>query len=163
MNSVKTAEDIMVSIGDYGTIPESATVFEAIRALRQSFHRDGKAWYGHRTVVVLDSRGSLTGILTLRGLLRAAGFRELDEDAGLKAESWGWYYTSRQREEMGIKVRDIMRPIGLATVKSDTPVVEVAQALLKHGVNSLPVFRANELVGIVRTLDVFMVIDEYFY
>lgn len=152
----------MVAIEDYATIKESATVFEAIKALRQSFHRDGKAWHGHRSVVVLDDRGKLTGILTLRGLLRAAGFRELDEDMSLKAESWGWYYTSQLREEMGIKVRDIMRPIALATVKSDTPVADVALALLRHGVNSLPVFRAGELVGIVRTIDVFLVIGDFF-
>ncbi|KJS00863.1 MAG: hypothetical protein VR68_06095 [Peptococcaceae bacterium BRH_c4a] len=158
----KTAEDIMVAIGDYAAITEDATIFEAIKVLRQTFHRDKKAWYGHRSAVVLDSKGNLTGILTLRGLLKAAGFRELDEDAGIKSESWGWYYTSGLREEMNIKVRDVMRPIALATVKSETPVSDVALALLKHQVNSLPVLRRGELVGIVRTIDIFLVMGDFF-
>ncbi|MHB8158253.1 MAG: CBS domain-containing protein [Desulfocucumaceae bacterium] len=162
MSQAKTAGDIMIAINDYSTIAETATIFEAIKALRQSFHRDGKAWYGHRSVVVLDSKGKLTGILSLRGLLRAAGFRELDEDIGIKSESWGWYYTSQLREDMGIKVRDVMRPIALATVRQDTPVSEVALSLLRHKVNSLPVFNGAELVGIVRTIDIFMIIGEYF-
>lgn len=158
----KTAEDIMVAIGDYTTITEDATIFEAIKVLRQTFHRDGKAWYGHRSAVVLDHKGRLTGILTLRGLLKAAGFRELDEDMGIKSESWGWYYTRRLREEMNIKVRDVMRPIALATVKAETPVSDIALALLKHQVNSLPVLKRGELIGIVRTIDIFLVMGDFF-
>ncbi|MFZ5595716.1 MAG: HPP family protein [Bacillota bacterium] len=156
LQETKTAGDIMVPIDDYATISQNATIFEAIRVLRRSFHRGGKAWHGHRSVAVLDDSGRLTGILTLRGLLKAAGFRELDEDINLKAESWGWYFTSRLRQEMGIKVRDVMRPIELATVKAETNVNDVALALLKHGVNSLPVFKGDKLVGIVRTIDIFL-------
>ena len=159
----KTAEDIMVVIGDYATITEDATIFEAIKVLRQTFHRDGKAWYGHRSVVVVDHKGSLTGILTLRGLLKAAGFRELDEDMGIKSESWGWYYTNRLREEMNIKVRDVMRPLALATVKAETPVSDIALALLKHQVNSLPVLKNGKLVGMVRTMDIFLVMGDFFH
>lgn len=162
MGEGKTAEDIMVPIDEYYTISGEATLYEAIKVLRSSFHRDGKAWYGHRSVIVLGNGGGLEGILSLRGLLKAAGLRKLDNDPDFKAESWGWYYVSRLRSQAKLRVRDVMRPLAVATVNAGDNVSEVALALLKHQVNSLPVLKKGRLVGIVRTMDIFMVIGEYF-
>ena len=162
MAGVKTAEDIMVPIGDYNTISENATLYEAIKVLRGSFHRDGKAWYGHRSVIVLGISGDLVGILSLRSLLKAAGLRKLDNDPDFKAESWGWYYINRLRTQSLMRVRDVMRPLAVATVDAGENVKDVAVSLFKHQVNSLPVLKKGRLVGMVRTLDIFMVIGEYF-
>jgi CBS domain-containing protein len=152
----------MVAIDDYITISEEATLYEAIKILRSSFHRDGRAWYGHRSVIVLGKSGQLVGILTLRGLLKAAGLRKLNDDPNFKAESWGWYYVNRIRTESRMKVKDVMRPLALATVNHSDKVRDVARSLLRHRVNSLPVLKKGRLIGIVRTIDVFMVIGEYF-
>ncbi len=162
MSGEKTAGDIMVPIDDYCTVSEDATLHEAIKVLRSSFHRDKRAWYGHRSVVVLGRGGELVGILSLRDILKAAGLRQEDDDPDFKAESWGWYYVNRLRTQAKIRVRDIMRPLAVATVNDGDSVAEVALALLKHRVNSLPVLKKGRLVGMVRTLDVFMVVGEYF-
>ncbi|MCL6634525.1 MAG: CBS domain-containing protein [Peptococcaceae bacterium] len=162
MANKKTAEEIMVPIGDYNTISDGAAIYEAIRVLRESFHRDGRAWYGHRSVVVLNKDGEPSGILTLRGILRAAGLRELENDPDLKAESWGWYYINKLREESRLSVRDVMQPIGLAAVRAGDELTGVARALLKHSVNELPVVKKGKVVGIVRSFDVFMAMDPYF-
>lgn len=158
----KTAEDIMVHLHDYSTISEKATVHEAIQVLRESFHKDGRAWYGHRSVIVLSVTGEPTGILTLRGILWAAGLREIEKDPDLKAESWGWYYVDKLREESRLRVRDIMQPLGLAAVRDRDDLTDIARALLKHNVNSLPVIKKGQVIGIVRAMDVFMAMDEYF-
>ncbi|MCL6479264.1 MAG: CBS domain-containing protein [Peptococcaceae bacterium] len=152
----------MVPINDYNTISENATLYEAIKVLRSSFHRDGKAWYGHRSVIVLGGGGELVGVLSLRGLLKAAGLKELDDDPDFKAESWGWYYIDRLRKESRLKVKDVMRPLAVATVDAGDSVREAALSLLKHQVNSLPVLKEGKLVGMVRTLDIFRTIGEYF-
>ena len=157
----KTVEDIMVSVDDYQKIPEDATVYEAIKVLQNSFHRDKKAWHGHRSVLVLSNKGEFVGVLTVRGLLKAAGLRELLEDVNIKAESWGWYYMHKLKEE-SIRVRDVMRPINSASVGAGDDIYEAAKALLKYNVNSLPVIKNNQLIGIVRTLDIFTVIKDYF-
>jgi len=159
----KTAEDIMVPINSYASIDMNATLYEAINVLRNSMHSEGKAWHGHRSVLVLGDGGKLVGILTMRNLLRAVGLKELADDPEIKAESWGWYYVNQLREETKMRVRDIMRPLELFTVDASALVIDVALALLKHQVNSLPVIRQGRPVGIVRSIDVFMVIDEYFY
>lgn len=158
----KKVKEIMVPIEDYSTISENATIYDAIKILQQSFHRDGKAWYGHRSVIVLGEDGSLTGILTLRGLLKAVGLRELDEDINIKSESWGWYFTHKLRKESKMQVKDVMRPLALATVNTDTDIASAAITLLRHQVNSLPVLKDGKPVGILRTLDIFRVIGQYF-
>ncbi|SFG01746.1 CBS domain-containing protein [Desulfotomaculum arcticum] len=158
----KTAEDIMISISDYVTISEKETLYRAIKVLRDSFHKDGRAWYGHRSVIVLGQSGELVGVLSLNEILKAVGLKELNNDPNFKAESWGWYYINSMREHAKLIVRDVMRPIALATVDARDSVSEVAQALLKHKVNSLPVLKRGKLIGMVRTLDIFMVVGDYF-
>lgn len=162
MGRGKTAEDIMVPIDDFNTISEDATLYDAIQVLRRSFHRDGTAWYGHRSVIVLGNTGDLVGVLSLRGLLKAAGLQALDNDPEFKAESWGWYYVNRLRTQARMRVRDVMRPLAVATVDAASSVSEVAMALLKHRVNSLPVLKKGKLIGMVRTLDIFLVLGEFF-
>ena len=157
----KRAEDIMVPIDDYQRINEDTTIYEAIKVLQSSFHKDGKAWHGHRRVIVLDKKGELVGVLTLRGLLKVAGLKEMVEDVHVKAESWGWYYMNRLREGARLQVRDVMRPLCVATVDAKDNIYKVAASLLRHKVNSLPVLKDGRLIGLVRTLDVFTVIDDY--
>ncbi|SFG64984.1 CBS domain-containing protein [Desulfotomaculum arcticum] len=159
----KTAADIMVPIDSYVTINKDATLYEAIIALRGAMHSEGKAWHGHRSVLVLGDGGKLVGILTMSGLLRAAGLKEIDDDPEIKAESWGWYYVNQLREETKMRVRDFMRPLDLYTVDASVAVIDIALTLLKYQVNSLPVLKQGKPVGIVRSLDVFMVIDEFFH
>lgn len=158
----KTARDIMVPINSYMTISENATLHEAIKVLRNSFHRDGRAWYGYRSVIVLGAGGDLVGVLSLKGLLRAVGLKELDNDPNFKSDCWGWYYVNRLREQSKLRVKDAMRPLAVATVDAGDDVNEVAAALLKHNVDSLPVLSSYELVGMVRTVDIFMVVGDYF-
>ena len=157
----KRAEDIMVPIDDYQRIYEDTTIYEAIKVLQASFHKDGKAWHGHRSVIVLNKKDELVGVLTLRGLLKVAGFKEMVEDIHLKTESWGWYYLNRLREGTRMQVRDVMRSLGVATLDAKDDIFKVADSLLRHQVNSLPVIKNGRLIGLVRTLDVFTVIDEY--
>jgi len=153
----------MVSLNDYVSISEDATLFDAIKELKHAMHSRGGAWHGHRSVLVLGNEGKLAGLLTMSGLLRAAGIKELDEDPNIKAESWGWYYVHKMRQESKVRVRDIMRPLEMYTINPDASILEVALALLKYQVNTLPVLQKGKPIGIVRSIDVFMVIDEYFH
>ena len=153
--------DWSVTPFDMAKVPPLA-IFNAYTLYTTEANRDGRAWYGHRSVIVQDGAGKPTGILTLRGILRAAGLRELDSDPDLKAESWGWYYIKSLREESKLRVRDIMQPLGLAAVRAGDDLTAVARTLLKHNVNSLPVLKNGRVVGIIRATDVFMTMDEYF-
>ncbi|MDQ0286756.1 CBS domain-containing protein [Desulfofundulus luciae] len=156
------AREIMIPIEQFTTITADATLHEGIQALRQSFHREGRPWHGHRILIVLDENGNLEGILTLRGILTAVGLYELLRDPLFKSESWSWYFLRKLREGSRMRVRDIMRPVPVATVQADDELLDIVRAFLRHNVNSLPVLDRGRLLGVVRTVDVFKVLSDYY-
>ncbi|OAT80817.1 CBS domain-containing protein [Desulfotomaculum copahuensis] len=160
MPSDRRVREIMVSLRDYSAVQAEAPLAEAIRALRESLHQEGRVWYGFHSVLVLDHRQQLVGLLTLRSLLRAIELAELRHDSQLKGSSWGWYYANRVQKNSGLRVKDIMRPLTLATVESEETVFQAAVKMVAHRVNSLPVLEKGRVTGIVRTIDVFQVIGE---
>lgn len=156
------AREIMIPIEQITTITADATLHEGIQALKQSFHREGKPWHGHRVLIVLNEKGNLEGILTLRGILTAVGLYDLIRDPLFKSESWSWYFLRKLKEGARVRVRDIMRPVPVATVQADDEFLDVVRALLKYNVNNLPVLEHGRLLGIVRTVDVFKVLSDYY-
>ncbi len=152
----------MIPLEELPTIEAGATLYEGIQALRQSFHRQGKPWHGHRILIVLDAEGRLSGILTLRGILMAVGLYDLLNDPLFRAESWSWYFLQKLKEGSLLRVCDVMRPLEVATVQADDEIMDVVRALLRHGVNSLPVLEGGRLLGVVRTVDVFKVLSAHF-
>lgn len=151
---------VMVPLNDYSTICEDATIKEAIAALRASFHRSTGTWHGHQSLIVLNQEEELVGLLTLRSLLVTLGIRDLAEDIWIKAETWGWYFLNRLREQANVRVKDIMRPIELATVNADDDVLKASFSFFIHQVNSLPVLDRKKVVGILRTIDAFKIIRD---
>ncbi|MGQ9557746.1 MAG: CBS domain-containing protein [Desulfurispora sp.] len=151
--------DIMVPVEDYITIYEDQSIWEAIKKMRQSFHEVSGALHGHRSMLVLDRAGNLTGIVTLKSLLRALGLKDLVDDVHIRAESWGWYYTQGGK----MCIRDVMRPISLATVDVRDDIYRAAEILLRNNINSLPVLDGGRLAGIIRTMDIFMALDSMFW
>ncbi|MBE3586090.1 MAG: CBS domain-containing protein [Thermoanaerobacter sp.] len=156
------ARDVMIPIEQIPTITADATLHEGIQALRQSFHREGRPWHGHRILIVLNNDGKLEGILTLRGILTAVGLYDLIRNPLFKSESWSWYFLRKLKEGSRMKVRDIMRPVLLATVQAGDELLEVIRTFLKYNVNSLPVLERGNLLGVVRVVDVFKVLSDYY-
>ncbi|MCS5694971.1 MULTISPECIES: CBS domain-containing protein [Desulfofundulus] len=156
------ARDVMIPIEQIPTITADATLHEGIQALRQSFHREGRPWHGHRILIVLNNDGKLEGILTLRGILTAVGLYDLIRNPLFKSESWSWYFLRKLKEGSRMKVRDIMRPVLLATVQASDELLEVIRTFLKYNVNSLPVLERGNLLGVVRVVDVFKVLSDYY-
>ena len=64
--------DIMIAIDSYSTVNDDANLEEAVKVLHKSFYRDDKGiTYGHRSVLVINKAGELTGILTIQSILQA--------------------------------------------------------------------------------------------
>jgi len=160
MPGERKVREIMISLRDYSTVQAEAPLGEAIKALQESLHQDGRVWYGFHSVLVLDREQRLVGLLTLRSLLKAIELAALHRDALLRGASWGWYFAGRVHRQSGVRVRDIMRPLSLATIESEETVFQAAVKMVAHRVNSLPVLEKGRLVGIVRTIDIFQLIGE---
>lgn len=159
MSRIIKVRDLMVPVKEHPVIYEDAPVAEATRELRSSFHEKDGTWYGFQSLLVLDRKERLVGILTLRGLLKAFKIQAL-YDHLLKGDPSGIMFIKPFSNSLEITVKDIMRPLKLVTVQQDSSILEAVQIICRKKVNSLPVMDDHKLVGIVRTLDLFWSVGE---
>ncbi|MBM7856153.1 CBS domain-containing protein [Desulfohalotomaculum tongense] len=153
--------DVMIPIDDYLTVCEEDSIHTAIRTLRTSiFHNDSGSSYGHQTLLVLNNEGDFTGILTLHDLLKAVELKDHYNDPWLKSASWSWFFINRIHQAEGVKVKEIMRPIFLVTVNAHQTIQDAVKKMFSQDENFIPVLENDVPVGIIRTIDLFWVIDE---
>lgn len=154
MITAQAVELYAVPLDNYLTVQEGEKIYSALKTLNDSMHRGG-AWQGHRLVVVVNDSGQPTGLLTLKSVLRAVGFKMLEEDPFFKAECFSWYYISKTRRNGGITAREAMRPLGLFSIGGKNTVREAARMFARHGINYLPVTDGENTVGILSRRDLF--------
>jgi len=155
----RLVRSIMAPIEEYPVVYEDAMVIEAIETLRESFHQKDGTWYGFQTLMVLNRKDELVGILTLRGLLVALRLRDIVEHI-LKGDPTGLFFTPHLQSDLRINVRKIMRPLNLITVQEDAGIMEALLIIVKNNINSLPVLSGARPVGVVRTIDLFWFVGE---
>jgi CBS domain-containing protein len=115
--------------------------------------------------VVLDGEGEMSGILTEVDVIDVARVVEGEEDAGEsfadQDDEWMWegikavgnrYMPTRNVELPAGPVSEFMTADPV-TVNARRTVQEVAQVLLEHDVEQVPLVRADGLAGIVRDVD----------
>jgi CBS domain-containing protein len=164
----RVAGDLMVPIERYPHLPASASLREAVAAIRRGMtEAEGS---GFRRVLVLDERGGLAGILTIPALLKALEPKSLktgpapvaqgyaaiaDPEAGFALELY-W-----ERVLDGAAVPDLERTAGAlvqparATVTPDVRLARALGLMLAHETPMLPVVALGRVVGALRLVDVF--------
>ena len=148
-------KDIMNPISDYLS-PED-TLQQAVTKMRESRRLDR---LGVKGIVVLDARGELVGILSIKDILRATIPVYLD----LKISRFSW---DGMLEEMAkrvacSKVKEYMST-QLITVSEDASLMACADLLIKKNLQRLPVVnQENKVVGIVYIRDLYNVISKLF-
>jgi CBS domain-containing protein len=110
---------------------------------------------------VLDEEGRLVGVVSLTDLaenasehpdIAAAGARARRDVRGLDERPAGGNLARLHDEPEDLLVRDIMTPT-VYTVPEDTPVPEIARAMIAGRIHRLFVTRQRRVVGIVTPLD----------
>lgn len=153
------AKDIMLPLEEYSTVSEEESVRQAIYTLRMSIRKDKTgAYHGHRALLVLDDQGRVSGLLTLLDLLKAVVINDHFNDPWVRASSWSWYFIKNIHESEGTRVKEIMRPLHLVTVKTDQPLPEVIKKMIFQEESLVPVLDNNVPVGVIRTVDLFWVL-----
>ncbi|HWD08512.1 MAG TPA: CBS domain-containing protein [Actinomycetota bacterium] len=106
-------------------------------------------------VPVVNEAGQLIGIVTEADLLVKA---LAEEDLPAPWNVVTSFGRQERRRYHGHTAADVMSPDPV-TVPEDTPVSKVAQLMLRHKVNRLPVVREGHCVGIVTRNDVLKVFE----
>ena len=115
--------------------------------------------------VVLDDDGSMTGMLTEVDIIAVARVVEGEDDTGdsiaNQDDEWAWegikavggrYMPTRNVEIPVEPVREFMTA-DVVTVSKRRTAREAAQLMIDHGIEQIPLVSGDELVGIVRDVD----------
>ena len=166
----KKVIDVMVSIEDYSTLTQESTVKDAIEKLEKSFSSKISTSRlmetGHRSLFVLDNNGALSGIVTIKDMLKAIMPAYLSAPKPSTADSiqyspmfWkGMFYKEIQKLAK-MKVADIMSPAPL-TIEADANLMEAAYMMVDNKVQRLAVMESGNLAGTVREQDLFFEIAQ---
>jgi DNA-binding response OmpR family regulator len=161
----KKAKDIMIPLEEYTTIEEDATIRDGIEALKKSFEVFASTSRimetGHRSILVFDRKGDISGILSIMDLIIAIRPAYLSAPKPSMADSlqystmfWSGLFTIQAKVLLKKKVKDIMSDPPM-TVDEDANLMEVADILYTRNARRLGVIRKGKIVGIVREQEIF--------
>lgn len=166
----------MVPIEEYATVSEDATLYEAVMALEKAQEELDMTKYKfkHRAVLVYDENKKIVGKLSQFDALRAlepkyvdmgdirsmsrTGFSpEFLKDMVEKHSLWDQPPEDMCRQAMDRKVKDFMHtPTEGEYIQEDAHMREAVHLLVMGQHHSLLVTRGEEIVGILRLVDVLM-------
>lgn len=161
----KKARDIMISLDDYTTIQPDRSVREGIEQLKNSFDSlistDKLMQTGHRSILVLNDRGNLVGVLGINDLIAALRPAYLSAPKPSMADSmqystmfWTGLFTVQAKQLAGRKVAEIMSPPP-QKVDADANLMELANLLYEHDCRRLVVEEERQVIGVVREQEIF--------
>lgn len=167
----KRVRDLMLPLNEYATIGAESTIREALEALSKAQLGLTHDRHYHRAVLVLDQNGNVVGKLSHWAILRALEpkFLKHDDVASLSRvgltdefiqsmkETFSLFTGSLEqmcRYAARLKAKDAMVPVG-ESIDENTLLTEAIHQMVLKRIQSLPVTRQNEVVGLLRLTDVF--------
>jgi len=149
------AKDLMIPIQDY-LKPEN-TLKEAVNLLRTA--KRGEEKIGVKGLPVLDEKGKLVGMLSMRDILKVV-FPFYLSMMDLGDFTWEGMVESIARKSSGKLVRDVMSKI-VITVDEDASLMECVDHMIKHNIKRLPVVdKSGKVIGMLYERDVFFAITK---
>lgn len=166
-------KDLMVPITEYATVSEGSTLLEAILALEKAQEEFDHSQYLHRAVLILDKNKRVIGKVSQLDTLRALEPKDesLDrlEDIGRYGFSQKFIMGLREQNRLtskplesiclaasGLKVEALMQaPTEGEFIDENAALTSAIHQLVRGSHMSLLVTRGQEIVGILRTSDVF--------
>ncbi len=164
--------DLMVPIDKYAVVTVDSSLEEAVAKLEEGFLKSDPG-ERHRTILILDESGGLVGIIDFRRIIEvlipecSEKLRKRLEDLGLALMSVSSpaehiddtksQFRDRALKNAQTKVRDIMLKTRGST-QADTDLLEAIKIKCSNKLTVLPVYDGEELVGVLRDVDVFLAI-----
>jgi len=161
---------VMIPIKAYTVIEETRTVTQAVIELKTSFvtlmATNRIMETGHRSVLVTDSHGRITGALTIRDLLEAVMPGYLTSPKPATADSiqyspmfWKGMFSSGIRAIRSMPVGEVMSP-SPAVIDARSSLMAAAYSMVKENQRRLIVERDGKPVGVVREQDLFFEMEK---
>lgn len=169
-------KDLMIPLSEYVTVPEDASLFDAVATLRQKSQSFDQDKDNPRAILVLDKAGAVIGKLSQWDVIRGLEpkYSEIGHIQGTSQLAFTSDFIRSQVKKYGlwehplgdlckkasrIKVKDIMYKPGQGEyVAEEASMDEAVHQMIVGHHQSLLVLRGKEIVGILRLSDVFRVV-----
>ena len=183
MKSFKV-KDLMVPIIEYATVPESATLLEAVKALKQAQAVFDQERYRHRAVLVIDKNNHIVGKISQHDVIEALepnykGLRRSTHDGSMHRLGFSDNFVKSTLEQyhlwekalenlcgkaVSLKVDKIMYTPGEGEFVNETATMDEAIHRLIIGHHHSLLVTADhdtrEIVGVLRLSDVFEFVSD---
>ncbi len=171
-------KDIMVPLSEYATVPEDATLIDAVAALKKSQANFDQAKYRHRAILVLDDDDNIVGKVNFQCILKALEpkYEEMLSDSGPTHMGFTRKYQRAMIESFKLwqdPLDQLCEKAAHTKVKTfmvshkETEMIE-PEATLGEGIHqlvlghhqSLLVTKDKKVVGILRLTDAVQVVSD---
>ncbi len=149
------ARDIMVPVTLY--LKSDHEIKDFVMMLRT--HREQDRASSSKSLPVLDENGKLSGIVSIRDILRAI-YPSYLSLADLSLFTWDGMLETLAKETSGKKISEIMNPPASA-VREDDPLMECVDHILRYSISTLPVVDEDgRLKGMLYESDIFFTVAD---
>jgi CBS domain-containing protein len=173
-----TVKELMVPLEEYPTVPDDASVYEAVIALEKAQEAFDQTRYRHRAVLVRDKSKRIVGKVSHWDLIKSLepkyeGFGDMRSISlsGLSplliksmmesSRLWQDDLEFLCKRAAGKRVKDIMyRPTEGEKVEENATLGAALHALILGHHQSLLVTRGKNIVGILRLTDMYKLVCE---
>ncbi len=168
-----SVKDLMVPLDEYATVPDSATLYDAVLALEEAQGKFEHLPYKHRAVLVFNKKNKIVGKLSQLDIIKSLEpkYGEMGDIKSLSRFGLSRKFISSILEQNylwdkpldhickkanTIKVKDFMYKPSEGEYVNENASLETAchQLVLGHH-QSLLVTSGDEIIGILRLTDVF--------
>ena len=173
-----SVKDLMVPLEEYATVPEEATLYDAVTALEKAQGSLDRTMhkYLHRAVLVLDRDHNVVGKISQLDVLKALEpkYRAMGDTRSLSLAGFSPEFLKTMMDQQRLwsgSLREICSKAGDISVKDfmytptkgeyideDAPLEEAMHMLVMGNHHSLLVTSGGKIVGILRLTDVFAAI-----
>ena len=163
-NSMPIVNDCLLPMEAFPYVQSDASVHQAVAALLKQTASDGKTLVFDE-ILVINQQNIYVGRLTVRGIVSCyfptlfpadtnavfAGKKEKFTDLAILLED---NFQTECKRQGDLPISQFMEA-PIKAVKSDTHLLHAAEILIANNWNYLPVVENQEVLGIVRLVDIF--------
>ncbi len=171
LSDLKRVKEIMIPVEDYPSVRIDDTLKEAITVIEGAHLEVGRRRSLPRVLLVFDHDGDLVGVVRRRDIMRGLEpnflvnqpleYRVKLFDVGvdhhlteLSEELSSERVLRGLREQAGRPVGDVMRPVA-TTLEPDDRLMKAVYEMVSLNESLIPVVGGDEVLGVVRSVDVF--------
>jgi len=169
----RTIKEVMVPLAKYATVPDTATMFDAVMALEQAQQKFDQTRYPHRAILVFADNKQIVGKVSQLDILKALEpkYGQIEDTKSISRLGYSRQFLKKMMDQFNLwnkPLDDICKKASSMSVKdfmytpTEGEYIEES-ATLDQGIHqliighhqSLLVTRAKEIVGVLRVTDVF--------